>query len=251
MLVTLISIAIGLFVLVVFVNVYRRSLWRRACRAGAATIYSDLIATFQGAHEYRVARRDEITGLDWSGYDRVRLEMEERGFALLGGMEDMTMSRVKPELRNFVEVYAGMNGTVTVGTYTVYGVHVVDCMSETPDGRAFVTTNAEMNKLTPPPNWRGEVRPATTQTGELLDLHLARLVALKESESSVQLVGIRSMEDAIESAKRSSRASAEHRRSIGFLTRDELTALTGLDQEATADLVWIEFCRIQQEKRAA
>lgn len=246
-----ISFAIAVLIVFVFLHRFRKFLWRRACRAGAASIYSDLVATFGGPHEYRSARREEIAGIDWSGYDQVRSEMEKRGFELLGGIEDLTMSRVKPETPNFIEVYAGMEGNVTVGTYNAYGVHVVDCMSEAPDGRLFITTNAELNKLSPPPDWRGEVRPASTECGELLDLHLARLAQLHETEPGLRFVPIRSIDDAITSATRSSRASAEHRRSIGFLTREELAALTGPGQEATADLVWTEFRRIQQERRAA
>ena len=178
----MIPFAIALLFAVVFMFRFRMFLWRRACRGGAETIYSDLVATFSGPHEYRAKLREETAGIDWSEYDRVRLEMQTRGFTDLGGMEDVTMGRAKPQSPNFLELYSGLDGTVMVATYNAYGVHVVDCMSETPDGRLLITTTAEMNKLSPPSNWRAETRSSETQCGELLDLHLSRLRALRETE---------------------------------------------------------------------
>jgi hypothetical protein len=246
-----IPFAIALLVAFVFMHRFRMYLWRRACRGGAESIYSDLLATFSGPHEYRAKRREETAGIDWSEYDGVRLKMQTRGFHHLGGMEDVTMGRAKPQSPNFLELYSGLGGTVMVATYNAYGVHVVDCMSETPDGRLLLTTNAELNKLLPPPNWRVETLSSRTTCGELLDLHLSRLAALRGTERGTQFIPIRSLEDAMASAVRCSGASSEHRRSIGLLTREELDALTSPGQESAAERVWLEFCRIREERHAA
>lgn len=246
-----IPFAIALLVALVFMHRFRMFLWRRACRGGAESIYSDLVATFSGPHEYRRKLREETAGIDWSEYDRVRGEMQSRGFQQLGGLEDVTMGRAKPQSPNFLELYSGLDGAVMVATYDAYGVHVVDCMSETPDGRLLLTTNAEANKLLPPANWRVETRSSETTCGELVDLHLSRLAALRETERGTRFIPIRSLEDAIASAMRCSGASSEHRRSIGLLTREELDALTSPGQESAAEMVWLEFCRIREERRAA
>jgi hypothetical protein len=251
MLEILVWIVAGVTVLFVGSRVITHVLLRKACRAGAQKIHASLLASFQCEHEYRAATRDEFPGMDWSGYDDLRDVLDARGMTLLGGIEDVTESRANPEMRTLIEMHVGFQGTVSVATYRVQGMQIVDVISELTDGRMLLTTNAEINKLTPPPNTRRETLPASTRAEALLDLHLERLHELRKREPGAPFVIIGAIEDVLDAARRSSRTTSEHRRSIGWLTREELLALSGAGQEAMTELVWVEFCRIQDQQRAA
>ena len=114
MLATVIWVGIGFATLLLVLQMLRQMAWRRACRAGAAKIHADLLATFKGMHQYQPAGRTQFVHLDWTSYDEAAAVLKARGFKLLGGIEDVTVSRVNPDARTLIEIHATADGSIAI-----------------------------------------------------------------------------------------------------------------------------------------
>lgn len=226
---------------------------RVACRAGAQEIYRDLTNMFSGEHEFRVLAAGETLDVDEAPYRRAQAFLSGQGFNFLGSLEDVTVSRAKPAHRTRIDCFSGDAGEIGAVVYSLGGHDVMDLGTVLDGPRFLITTNAEVDQLTPPPAFDKRTVPAATPPGSMLTLHRDRLAAMRRKNLALEVLAQRNLEDFCVASRASSRMVSDYRREIGFLTQDELTALAGLaGRSGIAKTVWREFVEIRDEaKRAA
>lgn len=239
----LLFVVSGIFV--VYVGLHFR--WLRSCRAGAKKIHGELTRVFGGEHEFRIVNPSQFPAVDRAGYEAVRTELVREGFRGIGTFEDVTISQVYPFNRTYIEAFLSGDGTVGVGTYRFADRQIVDLSSELEDGRLVVTSNAQTDSLSHPAEILRELLPPESSVKDLVAAHLARQAEIRSRNLSARFVVHRGLDDAIGFAKKHSRLSSEHRRSLGFLTKEELAGFATQSYErATIRQVWKEFVRLQQ-----
>lgn len=225
---------------------------RAACRDGAVKLRHELEATFRGEHSFAVVRKDEVPDLDETTYQALEARLFAAGFQYLGSLEDQTVSEISPHHRTRADCYANGDGSIGASIFLMGGHAILEFSSRLDDGRFLVTTNAEVNKLTPPPRVLRVDRAEGTNPDELLALHGERLRTLLSQDPALRVFPYRRMDDTIETARELSRIGAEYRQSIGYLTEDELHRMAkGGGQAMIARVLWEEYRKVADEGRRA
>jgi hypothetical protein len=254
-----------LFVLIVAIFMFAVSLLAKAhlrsrCRKSAAKIYRELAAVFTGEHEFRVVPADEAArqpaareenGPKAAGELELQAALGAAGFRLLGWIEDLTTRAVYPHLSAITECHASADGRTCATIMRTAGLLVFELGTRLPGDRFVMTSNAEMNRLQPPPSTDREILSYGTSFETLHTRHLQRLA--ERGADPAHVIPCRELADAIASFRLYSIQASAYRRTIGYLTREELLELgAGVQREAVVSLVWEEFCRLREgERRAA
>jgi hypothetical protein len=72
---------------------------------------------FAGRHEFERVSPSDIPDLDPILYDDAQAALERLGFSVLADIEDKTLSKIYPDMRTFIRVMVGGNGTIIAGLY--------------------------------------------------------------------------------------------------------------------------------------
>lgn len=234
------------------IQVIKQQMVRTLCRMGAVKVYGELRSLFAGEHEYRKSERADFEDLDFEAYDSVAEVLTARQFRRLGAAEDLTVSKVHPARRTTIELWVDPGGATLVATYQVDGVQISDVFSQATNGRCFLTTNAELDKLTPPPSVERLEHPAGAPIATLVSTHAERLGHKDIAESGLSFLRFHSFEDAIDSMRSHTRVVSEYRRSLGYLTEPELEAMVSTPEEGgAAKVLWQEFRKLSGDQSRA
>ena len=224
----------------------------RQCRAAAEKIHGEMVGMFSGVHEYRVLSAADRPELPRDGYERVAAALAARGFRSLGAFEDVTVSAVYPQNRTYMESHVSDDGGIGAVTYFVAAIQkqITDFSSTFADGRMVGTTNAELDTLRPPPWMHRENRPIDTGVEPLLDRHVEALAEFRERWPEAAPILAQTLDDVLARSRDYSVRNGEFRRSIGWLTEDELMSFAkDPGQLATAQQIWSEFREIVVRER--
>ena len=102
----------------------------------------------------------------------------------------------------------------------------VDLETEFVDGRFLVTHNSPQAALMKsPPQFDVEVHPAAISADALLEAHLIRLRRRLAAEPEVKPCVIRTLDDALASQKGQEGIKHAHRKSVGWVTKEEMQRL--------------------------
>jgi hypothetical protein len=212
--------------------------------AAAAEVFRQATITWDRDHEWREATLAQLSDRQRAAHEAAGRSLAEAGFEELGVIEDLTLARLAPETPTISAGYAGDDGSVLADVAVAGEVTFVSFTSELLDGRVLVTSNIEVDVLTPPPGWDKRRLPSSTPIAAVLAEHRARVDRVRASPS--ELLRVAGFADAIEASRRRFSIVRRHRRALGYLTRSELEALTArreLRGEAL-DLFWAEFQRL-------
>jgi len=244
----LIIIGVVIIVLFVAVQVVKRKIVRGICRYGAAKIYRQLRGVYGGAHHFKEADRAEFEDeVELGRYDEVRASVLEHDGCELGAIENLTVSEADPDHRTLLEVYKLADGLACVSTYQLEDQQFVDVVSETNDGKFIVTTNAVLDKLTPPPEVSKRVLDEDTPVADLFSAHMLGLHELEESGELGAVISFDSLGDVIDSQKRFTEHASKYRQSIGFLTESEIFAMVeDEDGSKAGKMLWAEFQNVSR-----
>lgn len=253
-----IAIAVGVLLILIAIHLVKGKLVRTLCRMGAAKIYRQIRSVYEGEHKFEAASRADFQEqeLDWSAYDEIATVALDKGGVQIGGFENLTVSEVHPENRTLLETYSIAQGKAAIATYQIDGQQFTDVITELKDGRFVVTTNAELDKLTTPSTVDKHTMPVGTPLATLLTAHGDTMNRLLDAEPGVQLVLFESADDVIASNRRYSLIASEHRKSVGYLTKDELVAIAENDDtdNKLTEMLWKEFVAVSaaaEGKKAA
>ncbi len=217
---------------------------RRPRGFGGGALRARLDAVYGEPHEMARVSPEEFPEADLEFYDRVRHDLEHKGYKFIADIEDLTMSRIYPHNRTFVRVCVDSGGMIRASAYHLHprGVvisllqlvqlfprhlRVVELVTEI-QGTFLVTANTHgIDRLEPPPEAKVERLPLGTPLAEVLATHEKRITALLRMYPERAPVSFESYEDIVASMGRAHVAMARHRQKVGGLSRDELERLKG------------------------
>lgn len=232
----------------------------------ARKIKDNLESTYVPTHEYVPASPGDFPGLDLAFYDRATADLEAAGFRRLGDMENLTLSRANPSMRTFIRILVSRDGTVGAGIYDIRlrgwarclqglgllpkKLSTVDLETEFPDGRFLVTHNSPQAALMKsPPQFDVEVHSAETGADALLEAHLERLRRRLAAEPAIAPCVVRTLDDALASQKRQDGIKHAFRRSVGWVTREEMEGMAGPCSKQAARDVHDEIRKLDRDDR--
>jgi len=241
----------------------------------ARSILKNLRQTYSGAPQTRVAvDADDFSHLDLPAYKRFRDQLEGRGYRFLGDyeIEDVSRARRSPMVRTCIRYLISPDGTTVCSYYQArqrkfkrlrmlfnelmdgrgktawtdfkQAIAIQVCMdagTEFSDGRSVSTSNAgAAGKLADPPEMETHVLPAETNLETLLQAHAERVAQVQAEHPEARPVPIAKAEELFQLQDRVAAQKAAYRRSLNWITRDELLAMAS-GNEAFADAVYEEI----------
>lgn len=247
-------------------RIWVRSLVRRSCREGAERIYRELAAMFDGEHIFKVVERTDYPELSEDLYTRTEAFLAGRGLAYVGSLEDLTVTQANPSLRTRIDCFASADGHVGGVTYRIHDYQVLEFCTVYESGAFLTTTNAEVDKLEPPPILHRETLRRSTEPLDLLQRHLDRVAETQRpgggarigvpvdaaNQTPPRIVPQHTLDDLLALGRRSTLIASQHRRALGYLTPEELNRMAAdPGQEAVARILWQEFEKVRSSQRAA
>jgi hypothetical protein len=217
---------------------------RRPRGFGGSALRARLDAVYGEPHELARVTADAFPEADLEFYDRIKRELETRGYRTIGDVEDLTMSRIYPQNRTFLRLLVDAGGMIRASAYHLHprGVvisllqlvqlfprhlRVVELVSEI-QGMFLVTSNTHgVDRLEPPPEAKVERLPLGTSLTDVVAAHEKRITALLRAHPERTPVTFETYEDIVASMARAHVAMARHRQKVGGLSRDELERLKG------------------------
>ncbi len=248
----------------------------------ARKILDDMKRNYATPVTLRPVAARNFAHLDLRRYDALRAALEKRGFRCLGDFENTAVNESPSTLLapTFVRASVSEEGTLVVGYYQTQprmGRHLkllltgllnlrwlaaprnfaaqtrkhqcADVTTELDDGTFIVTSNAQSAALlSQPPAIRSDFHAFDTPLPVLLDRHRAELARTLHGGAR-RALQVRSDEDLLSMEKRMAAAKIAWRESVNWVTRDELRAMAGGNNDF-ADAVYEEVRRLVAAERA-
>ena len=229
----LILLGVAVFILFAFLDRHNR-------KQVARHLVETIRVHFSGRHEYRIADPARFPHLDHAFYKETARLFEGAGFRRLGDLENVSLNESPYGMgRTFIRSLSGDGGTIQAGIHHVVltppkpdtkELRTVDLSSDLSDGVVLATTNAALIVgVSQPPEIQTEQLPGTAPL-DLLEIHRRRLSAYLTEHPEVAAKPVESLDQLLESIRRTEDSKAEHRRSLGgagALTLDELRHTLG------------------------
>jgi hypothetical protein len=225
---------------------------RRPMGFGGAALRARLDAVYGEPHELARVEASSFPEADMEFYERVRKELESRGYRLLADVEDLTLSRIYPQNRTFMRIMIDAGGMIRAAAYHLHprGVvvsllqlvqlyprhlRVLELVSEV-QGSFLVTSNTNgIDRLEPPPEAKVERLPLQSTLAEIIARHEARITELLKAHPGRSPTTFETYDDVTASIARAHVAMARHRQKVGGLSRDELERLKGRPLSASEE----------------
>lgn len=241
----------------------------------AHNILKNLRAAYDGKTQTRApADERDFRHLDLAAYRRFRADMEARGYRFLADYEIVNVSRARSGVmaRTFIRTLVSADGATVCSYYQskqrlgkrlwmLFNAlmdgrgkaawenfrnaltlrHCVDIGSDFPGGRSVSASNAEdAGKIANPPAIETHFFPYGTPLDSLLQAHTARLAQLRAEAPDLQPLVISTVDELFRLQDQIVAQKAAYRRSVGWITRDELRAMAS-GNETFADAVYEEI----------
>lgn len=228
---------------------------RRPGGLGGQALRARLDAVYGEPHELVRVSPAAFPEADLDFYDRAKKLLEERRYAWIADVEDITLSRIYPSNRTFLRLFTDAGGMIRASAYHLHprGVvvsmlqlvqlfprhlRVLELVTEI-NGTFLVTSNTHgVDRLEPPPEAKVERLPLQTPIAEIIGKHEARITELLRAHPERSPVHFAGLDDILASIARAHVAMSRHRQKVGGLSRDELERLKGrpLSQQEEAFL---------------
>jgi hypothetical protein len=230
---------------VVFFFVWVWNLTRRvrAVRAAARRILGTLRDNFAAEHELRaVASLPEDAR---PHLEEVRQRLGPLGFAHVFDLEDADISRTAGRaipMRAFVCTSEPLSALAYHHPQLARTILEIGCQLS--DGRTLSTSTAvEATKLQNPPELERQTLPPETSPDNLLASHRRWLAETQAAAPALTVSCSHTPEEFLQEARRVQRAKHEYRKRIGWITLDEMRALSR-GREEVAQQTHAEIVRL-------
>ncbi len=231
---------------------------------GGTQLRARLDAVYGSPHELVPVAATSFPEADLEFYDRAKAQLEDRKYACLGDVEDVTLSRIYPQNRTFMRVFVDAGAMVRASVYHLHPrgavvsmlqlvqlfprhLRVVELTSEI-GGTFLVTSNtAGVDRLEPPPEAKVDRLPLATPLAEVVARHEGRITELLRAHPERVPTHFEGLDGVIASIGRAHVVMARHRNKVGGLSKEELERLKGRPLSVTEEA----FLREVQGKEPA
>lgn len=250
-------------------------------RLAAERIVASMRQKFGGPNTVVLVDQSEFGHLDLEAYARFEADMKARGFALMGDLEILEVSKsptsiiaramirtmlssdgrviaeyyqLRPRIwRRFKLLLRGLLNLRLVDAPRIFarGMLVRHCVgfeTEFKDGRQLITSNAQAaGMMSGPASIERHYSPYGTPTSTLIEYHLKRVKEVTDGDPE-KVVQLRSLDDILNMQMRQQMMKVAHRKSIEWISHSEMQAMSGGNPEA-GDAVFSEVRRLLTEER--
>jgi hypothetical protein len=202
-------------------------------------------------HEYRPVDPQAFRHLDLRFYDCIRDALVARGCVWLGDVENVTLKNTANDFRTFIRFFVSDDRVTCVGLFQPkpkFWVRVLlwllriklgkimDCETELSNGGYLLTSNAtEAARLNAPPGFDMKFVPLDTPHETIFETHRGRLDDYLQAHPEVSATRMTTADEVLEMQHRMQTAKANYRKSVGYLSHDELQRM-GADSVTAAKL---------------
>lgn len=200
---------------------------KRRIRKIAKKMLDSLEQIYIDKHECRVVDASDFSHVDLEYYDQTATTLQNKGFLILGDIEDLTLSQVYPDWRTFTRVLLDENGTIVSSIYHLKPLSpsakqkprshkVVDFDTEFTNGSFLITSNAKRGKcMSQSSQVMAMCLSSQISTTRLLKIHEKRVRTYHEQNPQTQALCFRSLEDVLNSGNHLMAIKSAYRKSIG------------------------------------
>lgn len=190
--------------------------------------------------EYEPKELRSVKGIDYDFYEKNSEAMGLEGFSIKGDFQDLEHNRNFPKQQTVLRFMVSQDRTIMAALYHLpvqfinklllwsmgnfSKFRTIDLETEFTD-RHFVMTTTAALLLSDPPEFRRNLLPASTPVKELVRLHRESVAAYLDRNHDVETVRFNNLNDIMDSQARGAELSRIHRKNMGGLTKEELTAL--------------------------
>lgn len=202
-------------VLLLAVMIFGLIMWLRRVNGKIKRAYTPI-------HDYKVVDPQDFPHIDLNFYDIISVNLQLEGLSYLADIEDTTLTSVYPNLRTFFRCLLSEDGMISAAIYIINDINgpanvkKVDLVTEFSDGSFLSSTlGAQGTGMSYPPNVRAQFYGLDTPIEEFIKIHKNRLELLQRENTQAKPIAIKTLEDYIESSKRTDQLMAKYRKELG------------------------------------
>jgi hypothetical protein len=219
----------------------------------ARTMFRQMSLAWDTPHEY--VQVEALPRVPTQGYERLQAELEKLGFRHTARLENLAMTKAYPQLRTYLDVYLVETGDVHAATFWASippnGQQVLDFDSTFDDQTTLTTTNSPAaGLLGPAPHVERHILKDVEAVETLLARH-REFLERNLASGKKRVRPVRTLVELESALAVHARLECEHRRSIGYLTYEEVKAMGGgqLFLPGSLRLLYWFFTRYAQRHR--
>jgi hypothetical protein len=194
--------------------------------------------TYIPKHEYCPVEPRSFPHLDLTYYESLRAHLVNQGCIYLGDYQNITLLRITIHLPTFIRVLVTPDNATSIGVYHIKPKlwprllllllrikvgRIIDFETELSNGGYIVTSNAaQASKLNPPPGFHMKYFPAETDPQLVFNAHRERLAGSLLANPQIAFTKMETAGQVFDMQRRMQAAKAAFRKSIGYVTADEL-----------------------------
>lgn len=210
--------------------------------------------------EFATVDAVNFSHLDLKFYDKTSSFLQNQGFKFLADVEILNLKGGFLDLRTFLRILVSDDGSISAAIYhpkpkllasiflRIIGAEftkTVDFDTEFSDGSFVTTSNSHDAKyITLPTEVRADFLEPKTSVQIMLQHHSDRVNKYLIDNSEIQHIKVRNIEEYFEFQNRLQELKANYRKSVGYVTEEEMIEL-GAKRETAAKIVR-EIDRIEQ-----
>ncbi len=222
-------------------------LWRRfGPKAAGRKIRNNLQALYDQTHVYEQVEARRFRDLDHKFYDASQRRLEQLGFHKIADIENLSITKLQPNLRTFTRLMTSADGSITAAIYHLRFrslfmrllslcrilprvVKVVEFQTGFANGTFLCTgnTNNGLNALSQPPGFHNEMLDEEATPEQSLSRHLQIMEEWQARGEDFLPLPVLSLEDYLAAAERERLLKKEWRENIGYLSDGEMARMAG------------------------
>ncbi len=236
---------------------------KKSSKKGAKKIYETQKEIYSKRHEYQEINPNVFTFLDLSFYDKIRDLLLSERFKFMGDYENMTLSKIAPNMRTFIRTMLDPSGTIMTGIYHFKARgwikfilmftkipsqnKTIDFESELDNGTFICTSNTlKMDTTGDVPGIVRNQFPSNIPVLEMLNNHKNSIQNILSQSSGVKLLKMNSLAEILSSQQRLQDLKNKHKQSFGYMDKTELEKISQNSYKEATDDVIKEIDKIKQ-----
>jgi hypothetical protein len=238
-----------------------RALHRFSPEAMARSIFGRQKEIYAGAHEHRIVGPEALAGFDVDFYTQTQAAFEALGFRHLADGVDETMARIYPDLRTVSRTMVTDAGDAIAAFWQIVASKSskdtpeqaakrksMELITELSDGTSVWTFSGERSDTTTDWPWvRRQFTGRSASPADLLEHHRRTVATMIAEDPSRRIVPRRTLQDLLESSRRSELRQGAYKRQQGYIGRAELERILGSPLKPVHEEVAAEVERLRAE----
>lgn len=253
MVVSILTVLLGVFLIVIFVSMAMGKKVRFQMQTKARRLLDSMRKNFIPEYELRVLRPEDLPEEGSKHLEEGGNALQKAGGKFVCDMENVTVSGFvgsRIAIRSYT--FPDMGFEAAAYYHPKAGHLIYDLSSDLSDGTHFTTSSAESaGKLNSPPGIESVHLPYDTPAEEVIRTHMERLTAARREDPNLEISVWTTPEEIIAKEQRMARIKYEYRRQNGWMFEEEVERLCPPQEKWTAKHIYAAMQKILKEEASA